>query len=237
VCEVMAVAWQRPEEVSRILPWACELERLGVAGFGWGVAWLEGGGRVQGYRFPGALADDTDGVSALSDVESTRFLIHLRRPNRLSTVQLADTQPFVEEEGRFAFCHNGSFERHDEFRSQLAGRLGGRADSEVGFRLFEDLIAVGGSPPDALAETHGRLDGHANLGYLGSDGELLVYAANPSNPVWRFEIDGARVAATSLHSLDSSLFDLMFPDAALREEVVDGTASLVAAASTANGTG
>jgi predicted glutamine amidotransferase len=236
MCEVMAVAWQGAEDVTRILPWARELERLGVAGFGWGVAWLEGG-QVRGYRSPGSLAEDADGVGALSGITSTHFLVHLRRPNKLSTVQLADTQPFVEEGGRFAFCHNGSFERHDAFRPQFAGQLRGRADSEVGFRLFEELLSRGMEPQEALAQTHARLDGHANLGYLGSDGELLVYAANPLNRVWRFEVDGAKVAATSLHSQDSSLFDLLFPHAGRREEVVDGSSAMVAGTATANSMG
>jgi predicted glutamine amidotransferase len=227
MCEVLAVAWPEAERFSRILPWARELERLGVAGFGWGVAWLEGG-RVQGYRCPRGLAEDAEGVNAMSSIRSTRFLVHLRRPNKLSTVQLADTQPFVEGEGRFAFCHNGYFERHDKFRPQLVGRLQGRADSEVGFRLFEDLLGPGLEPGKALAETHRRLEGDANLGYLGSDGELLVHAANPQNPVWRFEVGGAKVAATSLHSTDSSLFDLLFSDASHRKEITDATASLVA---------
>src|SRR5438874_9720992 len=112
MCELIAVAWDERERLGRIIPWALGLERIGIAGHGWGVAWLDAEGAVRGYRRATSLADDEDGGAALADVRSERFLVHLRRPNRLSTVQLADTQPFVDspEEGgpgTFAFCHNG----------------------------------------------------------------------------------------------------------------------------------
>src|SRR5205809_260647 len=41
MCELLAVAWERPEPFGRILPWARGLERVGIGGYGWGVAWLE----------------------------------------------------------------------------------------------------------------------------------------------------------------------------------------------------
>src|SRR5512146_2031818 len=127
MCELLAVASERPVEFGRILPWVRELERLGVAGFGWGVAWLGEDG-VHRYRNPGNVAGDDAGTARTSLASSTRFLVHLRRPSRLSTVQLADSQPFLdadEEEGpgRFAFCHNGFLQRHEELRTAYAARL------------------------------------------------------------------------------------------------------------------
>src|SRR2546430_11968109 len=107
MCEVLAVAWPKPEPFGRVLPWALELERLGVAGFGWGVAWLDGDGIVRVHKRAGKLAEDPAGQAAVRDVASERFLVHLRRPSRLSTAQLSDTQPFVRDDGGFAFCHNG----------------------------------------------------------------------------------------------------------------------------------
>src|SRR2546430_9494138 len=114
VCEVLAVAWEEPRPFDRVLPWASELERLGVAGFGWGVAWVEDDGTVHGYRRPTSLRDDADGRDRLAGVTSSRFLVHLRRPSRLSTVQMADTQPFLARAGRSASCHNGILHRHAE---------------------------------------------------------------------------------------------------------------------------
>ena len=212
MCEILAAAWPEARPFSVLLPFVRKMERFGLAGFGWGVAWLAGGS-VVGYRRPTTVASDRAGRGNLDSVASTRFLIHLRRPSRLSTTRLADTQPFVESGGAFAFCHNGSFRSHERYRDRFAGRLQGQADSEVGFRLFEDLLTRFGEPAAGLREVARRLGGSANLGYLGADGRLLVRPGHPGNLVWRFRMDGGEMAATELHSRDRSLFDLVFPQA------------------------
>ena len=221
MCEILAVRWPEPTSIGSVLPWAEKVEYYGLANFGWGVAWLEGG-EVRRYRNQGRLSEDRDGVRELAGVVSTHFLVHFRRPNRLSTVQLADTQPFLAQGGRFAFCHNGSFTREPEFRGQFEGRLKGKADSEVGFHLFEQILDTGVGAEQALAGTHQQLHGNANLGYLGSDGELVVFNAYPTNRFHRFRVDGAEVAATELHSPDDSLFRLVFPEASNRQ-VISGS--------------
>jgi predicted glutamine amidotransferase len=241
MCELLAVAWDSPQPFGRILPWAQGLERVGIAGFGWGLAWLEDDG-VHRYRHPTSLAEDPSGVTGHSEVASTRFLVHLRRPDRLSTVEMADSQPFLAADGdgidgpggvgTFAFCHNGSLKAD---RAPYARRLKGRADSEVGFCLLTDLLGEGVSPEIALPRVLHELGGRANFGYLGSDGQLLVYEGNRPNPIWRFSMDGARVAATQLHSDDESLFDLVFQQAEDREPVIDRVAEV--GAPTAEGEG
>lgn len=220
MCEVLAVAWPEPEPFGdRVLPWARELERLGVAGFGWGVAWTDEAGRVRVHKRPVRLADDPGGATEVAGVRSRRFLVHLRRPSRLSTVQQADTQPFVDDAGRLAFCHNGNLARHGELRAGYAGRLHGAADSEVGFVLFQDLLDGGLPAEAALPEVHRRLEGEANLGCLSGAGELLVYGGHAGNPFWSFRLGDATVATTSLHSGDESVFEMIFPRATGRERV------------------
>lgn len=201
------------------------MERYGIAGHGWGAAWLSEDGRLERHRFTGALHEDP-GSERVADVRSARVLIHLRRPTRLSTIQLEDTQPFLQEQGSFAFCHNGVYARHEEYRSRFAGRLAGQADSEIGFRLFEELLGQGGDPVDAVERTALELGGAANLAFLANDGTLVVRAGHPGNLIWRFSLEGMEVAATELHSRDSSLFDLVFPDAQNRRvlESVDSMA-------------
>ncbi|HEX8099398.1 MAG TPA: class II glutamine amidotransferase [Actinomycetota bacterium] len=200
-------------------PWALEVERLGLSGFGWGAAWVdESAARVAVYKDTGALRDDPRAQAALEGVESRRWAVHFRRPSRLSTVDMADTQPFLAEEGAWAFSHNGEFRRHNEFRTQLSGSLQGRADSEVGFRLFEQLRREGLSEEEAIEETHRRLEGHGNVVYLSADGKTVVRAANRHNPVWTFDMNGGRWAVTALHSPDESLFDMIFRDAENRVE-------------------
>jgi hypothetical protein len=220
VCEILAVSWPDPRPFSILLPHVRRMERLGLAGFGWGVAWLAGES-VVGYRRPTTVASDRAGRGKLAAVASTHFLIHLRRPSRLSTTRLADTQPFVTSDGAFAFCHNGTFRSHERYRDRLAGRLQGQADSEVGFRLFEDLLPRFGDPAVGLRELARRLGGSANLGYIGADGRLLVRSGHPGNLVWRFRTEDGEMAATELHSRDESLFDLVFSQATDRSVVED----------------
>ena len=223
----MAVAWPNPRPFAEALPWALELERLGVAGFGWGVAWVDEAGCVRGYRHPGTLAADRQGRDHTGGIRSTRFLVHVRRPSKLSTAQLADTQPFVVEDGSFALCHNGYLEDHDRLRPAFRGRLEGGADSEVGFRLFQSFLDGGEAPATALARVHRDLGGRANFGYVGGDGELLVYQGHGGNPMWRFRLGDARVGATALHSDDRSLFALLFTGST-DEERVEGSAASIA---------
>lgn len=218
MCEILLAVWPEPQPFARVLPWGLELERFGVAGFGWGAAWREGG-RVRCHRDLGRLADDHDGQARLRRVQSTHFLLHLRRPSRLSTVALADTHPFLPEDGSFAFCHNGRLEGASSIRQRFQSKLHGRADSEVGFRLFESRLAAGSEPAEALALIHDEMGGTANLVYLPARGPALVYAGNKDNAFWRFRLDGAEVASTALHSADESVFSLCFPSATERGQV------------------
>lgn len=228
MCEMLAVAWEDPQPLEKALLWAREVERLGVARFGWGVAWISEDGSLRGYRKPTSLADDPEGSGRVASEYSPRVLIHLRRPSTLSTVQLADTQPFLDLRGRYAFGHNGFFKRHIDYRPRYQDLLEGKADSEVGFRLFDSLLDSQ-SPPTALRAVHQELGGTANLAYLSAEGELHVYGGNRENPFWRFRFEGATVACTALHSKDDSLFALLFqqprnPEVVERDSATVGTA-------------
>lgn len=227
MCEIMAVRWGSPRPFGELLPWAEKMEYYGLGSFGWGLAWLVEG-RVASYRFAGRMSQDPRVDTQLRSIRSTHFLVHFRRPNKLSTVQLADTQPFRDEADRFAFCHNGTFAREPEFRPQYESRLHGKADSELGFRMLEDLLAEGREPCDALTDLYALLGGRANIGFLSAGGELLVFNAYPQNRMWRFRSGDTELATTELHSADDSLFTLVFPEAVHRREVKGVTAVAVA---------
>jgi hypothetical protein len=226
MCEILAVAAQTPIKLGPLLAWAAELERLGIAGFGWGVAWADPGGEVHCRRHATSLSGDVEGMLGLREEVAISALLHLRRPSRLSTVQEADTQPFVDEAGRFAFVHNGSFERDGDHRDRFRGLLRGRADSEVGFRLYQSLLEDD-DPRRSLAAVHRTLGGTANLGCLLRGGQTVLYAAHPHNAVRRFRLRELEVASTSLHSEDDSVFDLIFPEASDRQVLRDEVISLV----------
>jgi predicted glutamine amidotransferase len=212
MCEIVAAAWPDARPAGPLLEQARAVERFGIDGFGWGLAWVDPDGRVRGYRSVDSLAADAAGREAAARIESTRFLVHLRRPTLLSTVDLADTQPFVDEAGSFAFVHNGRFEHHEFHRRRYAAVLHGRADSEVGFRVFAHHLPAMG-PSQAMTRTLHDLGGYGNVAFLGVDGELIARSGHPLNPFWRFRLDDGIVAATACHSEDHSVFDLVFTGA------------------------
>ncbi|MHB1523132.1 MAG: class II glutamine amidotransferase [Candidatus Dormibacteria bacterium] len=226
MCELLLVAWPEPKPFEASLPWVESLERFGLGGYGWGVAWREEG-EVRTYRHPSSLAQDPVGRQRTAAARSTHFLVHLRRPSNLSQISLADTQPFRTEGGEFAFAHNGRLDGAEQERANFAGLLQGRADSEVGFRLLQRLLQSGWKPDSALLEVHRRLGGTANFGYLPARGPALAYAGSTMNSVWRFEVAEAQLAATALHSGDQAVFDLCFAGARDRRLVPVGSAVAV----------
>jgi predicted glutamine amidotransferase len=224
VCEILAVRWPEPTPFSALAGWARNMEYYGSGRFGWGVAWLDGG-RVARHRSPGSMGDDPAVEGDLAAVTSTEFLVHFRRPTLLSTIQVADTQPFLSYDQDLAFCHNGLFTEAGSYRPQYAGRLAGAADSEVGFCMLQDQVEAGTPICDALAIVHSKLGGNANLATLDSQGVLALFSKHERNQFWTFRLGDADVAATELHSPDGSLFNLIFSGASDRA-VVDESAVL-----------
>ena len=109
MCEHFVARAAEPFRLDELWPFTERLERFGLAGFGWGAAWLGGDGRLGSYRDIRAFRDDP-GRNAVGTTGTTVALVHLRRPSRLSTLTLADTQPFDDPAGRFAFSHNGDLQ-------------------------------------------------------------------------------------------------------------------------------
>jgi Glutamine amidotransferases class-II len=225
MCEILAVKWPEPRPFSAVAQWARAMEFYGSGRFGWGVAWLDEGaagepGRVRVHVDTGQMAADEAVAGQLGAVESTRFLVHFRRPTLLSTIQLADTQPFVMENNELAFCHNGLFAEREAFRPVYAGRMKGSADSQIGFYMLQDMVGDGVPVCDALAIVHAKLGGNANLATLDDTGAIALFSRHETNRFWTFRMGEVQIAATELHSPDDSLFTLIFPGAD-RQAVVD----------------
>ena len=223
MCELLAVRSDEPFELAAVWPLAEGLERYGLAGYAWGAAWVRPDGSLDGYRATTAFRDDPrrDDVGR---TETTAALVHLRRPSRFSWLGMADTQPFVEGAGRFAFAHNGELARHRRFRDayRAAGRIHGRADSEVGMRWLEDAWELERPAGDLLAALHEAMGGPANLAVLEPGGAAHLYAGNAENPVFGFRLGGLRLLSTGVYSLDRSLFRLVAPGARERRLVARG---------------
>jgi hypothetical protein len=220
MCEQLVARAPDPFRLDALWPLVGRMERYGIAGFGWGVAWLADDGSLGAHRDTRAFRDDPE-REALGAIETTSVLVHLRRPSRLSTIQLPDTQPFVDPARRFAFAHNGDFATwtaaRDRYRA--AGRIAGRADSEVAARSLEDAWAPAADVAAMLARLHAELGGPANLAVLARDGTPHHYAGNAENPVFAFRLGHIGMAATGLYSLDRSLFKLAAPGATERAVV------------------
>jgi glutamine phosphoribosylpyrophosphate amidotransferase len=214
MCEHFVARAAEPFTIDELWPFAERLERFGIAGFGWGAGWLAGNGRLSSHRDTGAFREDP-GRELVGRRETTTLLVHLRRPSKLSTLGLPDTQPFNDPAGRFAFSHNGDFKRHPELRDayRKAGRIRGKADTEVGARWLEDEWREGESVGALLGRLHDTLEGVANLALITRAGAAYHYAGNADNPVFTFRLGRIELASTGIYSLDRSLFRFVAPAA------------------------
>jgi glutamine phosphoribosylpyrophosphate amidotransferase len=237
MCELLAATAADPFPMGELWDLAAGMERYGVAGFGWGAAWVTPDGSIAHHVSTAAFRDDP-AQFALAGVSTRALLVHLRRPSKLSTIGLPDAQPFLDPQGRFAFGHNGDLAGFRTVRPRYLeqGRIAGRADSEVGQRWLEDAWAEhelelswpdptqpdAPDPCRALAALHAELGGQANLMALTPSGVTHVHAGNTENPVFHFRLGSMRVASTALYSIDRSLFRLVAPHATDRHLLKPG---------------
>lgn len=208
MCEHYIARAAEPFPLSDLWPFTERLERYGLAGFGWGAAWLGDDGALHSRRDVPAFRDDPQGREEVGAVRTTAALVHLRRPSRLSTLTLADTQPFDDPAGRFVLSHNGDLRDYQRLRAayRAQGRIHGRADTEVGARWLEDAWHDGEPPAHLLGALHDRFGGQANLAVLTADGTPHHYAGNTENPVFAFRLGRIGVVSTGIYSLDRSVF-------------------------------
>jgi len=133
MCEHYVARASEPFRLDELWSFTDRLERYGIAGFGWGAAWLTGDGKLASYRDLRAFGDDP-GREAVGATETTAALVHLRRPSKLSTIGMADTQPFDDPAGRFAFSHNGDLRDIRTWRARYRGE--GRIHGQAGCNRF-----------------------------------------------------------------------------------------------------
>jgi hypothetical protein len=228
MCEQFVARDAEPFRLDELWDFAERLERFGIAGFGWGAAWIDEGGQIASHRDVRAFRDDP-AREAVGRHETTSALVHLRRPSKLSTIGPHDTQPFDDPAGRYSFSHNGDLLLHRDWRARYRaqGRIHGRADTEVGARWLEDEWRDGESVPHVLGALHDTFGGQANLAVVTADGAAHHYAGNRENPVFTFRLGRIGIAATAIYSLDRSVFRFVAPGATDRRLVpIRTTASI-----------
>jgi Glutamine amidotransferase domain len=220
MCEQFVARAPEPFRLEELWPFTEKLERYGIAGFGWGAAWVDEAGGLQAYRDTRAFCGDP-GHEEIGAVETTSVLVHLRRPSKLSTQTIEDTQPFCDPAGRFVFGHNGELRETRDWRRKYRGqgRLHGRADTELAQRWLEDEWREGEAVGGLLVRLHEVFGGAANLAVLTPDGVPHAYAGNPENPIFTFALGGIGLASTGIYSLDRSIFRFVAPGATRRHLV------------------
>jgi hypothetical protein len=228
MCEQFVARSAEPFALADLWPFTERLERFGIAGFGWGAAWVASDGSFGLHRDLRAFRDDP-WREEIGTVRTTAALVHLRRPSKLSTLTLADTQPFADAADRFVVGHNGDLREHhhprDRYRAQ--GRIHGRADTEVAVRWLEDEWSDGERPAHILGALHDSFGGQANFALLLPDGSVHHYAGNRENPVFGFRLGTVDILSTGIYSVDRSLFAFVCPEATGRHVVrLHRTASL-----------
>ncbi len=215
MCEHYIARAAEPFRLDELWPFTERLERFGIAGFGWGVSWLAADGRLRGYRDCGPSATTLARPSSAA-VETTAVLVHLRRPSKLSTLTMADTQPFADpgrplclqpqrRPGRLPGAPR-------DVSSRRAGSMAGPTprSARAGWRTPG---ATTSPSPHLLGALHDRFGGQANLAVLTADGDAHHYAGNSENPVFAFRLGRIGVVSTGIYSLDRSLFRYVAPGA------------------------
>ena len=173
MCEHYVARSAEPFRLDELWPFTERLERFGVAGFGWGAAWLGEDGRLHSHRDVRAFRDDPEGAAAVGAQETTAALVHLRRPSKLSTLPARPTRshsmtrPGASPSATTATCATPARLRAT-YRAQ--GRIHGRADTEVGARWLEDAWRDDEPAAHLLAALHDQFGGQANLAVLAADG-------------------------------------------------------------------
>src|SRR5436305_10689892 len=99
MCEHYVARSEQPFRLSE--PWdlSTRLEQDGIASFGWGATWLGEDAELHTYLDTRAFRDDGEGAERLGGKRTTALLVHLRRPSKLSTLGIPDTQPFQDPGG------------------------------------------------------------------------------------------------------------------------------------------
>ena len=157
------------------------------------------------YRDVRAFRDDPR-REAVGAIETTGALVHLRRPSRLSTLALADTQPFDDPAGRYAFSHNGDLRDYKALRATYreAGRIHGRADTEVGARWLEDAWRADEPVGHLLAASTTVRRPRQPRGARRRRARRTTTPATARTRSSRFRLGRIGVVSTGIYSLDRS---------------------------------
>ena len=218
MCEHFVARAAEPFRLDELWPFTERLERYGIAGFGWGAAWIDDDGgaaqpsrrarlprRPRGRRWrSGHGAHDRGPRPPAPAVEAVDA-----RPAR---------HPAVRRPGRaLRFSHNGDLRDYRSLRRDVPGRRvastagptprSGRAGSRTPGGRTRPVA-------DLLGALHDRFGGQANLAVLTADGDPAPLRRQQREPGVQPSGSGRiGIVSTGIYSLDRSLFRFVAPEA------------------------
>ena len=206
MCEQFVARAAEPFRLDVLWPLVERMERYGIAGFGWGATWLAPDGTLSSHRDTRAFRDDP-GRDRVGAVETTSLLVHLRRPSKLSTLQLARHAALRRPRGSVrVLAQRRARRRPGRARALPCQGPDPRSRRQRG-RPALARGRLGETVPRSRACSRActaAFGGVANLAVLAADGTPHHYAGNPENPVFTFRLGGIGLASTAIYS-DRSL--------------------------------
>lgn len=157
---------------------------------GWGFQYVADRSLLT-RRFPTPLDECSEAAALIRPVQTRLFLAHVRHAVQ-GVVALENTQPFVDDTGRFGIVASMSRCRISaRFRQDLRRELKGRTGTEILFRmLVRRLVGTGNCRRkevilDVVADAFDRrqLPDKASGSFLLAD-RCMVYAFRHRKPLW-----------------------------------------------------
>lgn len=148
---------------------------------GWGVAYRDGDTLVRIRSAESCLTDPE--FDRLSGIETDLAILHARRNRDRSTIDIANSHPFVagREGVRWAFCHNGEVRDLSRLDSDPSLATEGGTDSELLFHHV--LLRIDPARPAlSMARSLAAIDDFTCLNcFLASPDRIVAYARTPSD--------------------------------------------------------
>ena len=223
MCEHFVARAAEPFRLDELWPFTERLERFGIAGFGWGAAWLDDDGRLASSSRPAAPSATTRGrerVGASRDDRRARppapavealDARPARTPSRSTTRRAATRSATTATCATTARCGPTLPRAGPDPRPGRHGGRGALARGRLATPASRRRICWARCTTASAARRTSPSSPPTATPYH--------YAGNDENPVFSFRLGRIGVVSTGIYSLDRSLFRYVAPGATERRLV------------------